>query len=128
MCGWKRYVEGAILSFLSRRRVLAALALITIAIAGAVGGVVAYFNSPAFDGRVRRYLVQEIERRTGATVTLKNFEWSFWQRRMRLEDLILRGLEPAEDAPLAHFSRIDIGVNFRMLLEHRIDLSEADRV
>ena len=112
------------MSFLSRRRVLAALALITIAIAGAVGGVVAYFNSPAFDGRVRRYLVQEIERRTGATVTLKNFEWSFWQRRMRLEDLILRGLEPAEDAPLAHFSRIDIGVNFRMLLEHRIDLYE----
>ena len=68
------------MSFLSRRRVLAALGLIAIAIIVAIAGVVAYLNSPAFDARARRYIVQEIQRRTGATVTLKNFDWSFWQR------------------------------------------------
>src|SRR5262245_869156 len=89
-----------------------------------IGGIVAYLNSPAFDARARRYIVQEIEQRTGAKVTLDKLYWSLWQRRFRLENLTLRGLEPAEQAPLAHFSRIDIGLNFRTLLQHRIDLFE----
>src|SRR5438128_440746 len=119
MYGWKPYAEGAVLRFLNRRRVLAALAVFAIAIVVAIVVVIAYLKSPAFDARARVLIVQEIERRTGAKVTLKTFDWSFWRQRIRLEDLILRGLEPPEDAPLAHFSRIDIGLNFRTLLQRR---------
>jgi translocation and assembly module TamB len=88
------------------------------------GGIVSYFKSPAFDARARRFIVEEIEQRTGAKVTLKNFGWSFWQRRIWLENLTLRGLEPEYQAPLAYFNRIDIGLNFVTLLQRRIDLFE----
>src|SRR5437016_990200 len=123
-CGLKPYTGGAALRFLNRRRILAALGILAIVIAAILGGVVAYLKSPAFEARARSYIVQEIERRTGASVTLKTFEWSFWQRRFHLEDLVLHGLEAADHAPLARFTRIDIGLNFRTLLQHRIDLFE----
>ena len=110
--------------FLSRRRILAALSFIVIAILALIGSGIGYLKSPAFDAKARRYVEQEIQHRTGARVTLNDFGWSFWSRRIRLEDLTLRGLEPSDEAPLAHFSRIDIGVNLRTLLQHRIDLFE----
>src|SRR2546421_3911227 len=87
-------------------------------------GVVVYFNSPAFKEHAQQYIVREIEQRTGAAVTLRNLEWSFWHRRLRLDDLTLRGLERAEEAPLAHLRRIDIGLNLRMLVEKKIDMFE----
>src|SRR5436189_6096130 len=87
-------------------------------------GVVVYFNAPAFKEHAQQYIVREIEQRTGAAVTLRNLDWSFWHRRLRLDDLTLRGLERAEEAPLAHLRRIDIGLNLRMLVEKKIDMFE----
>jgi translocation and assembly module TamB len=112
------------LRFLTRRRILVAFAAVAIVIVATIAGLVAYIKSPAFDARARQYIVEEIERRTGAKVTLANFDWSFWEQRFRLEGLILRGLEPADQAPLAYINRIDIGLNFRTLLQRRIDLFE----
>src|SRR4030095_2411111 len=106
------------------RRFRIFLAVMVFTIAAAIGGILAYLNSDAFEARARAYIVAEIARRTGAKVTLKNFEWRLWERRIRLEDLVLRGLESAEAAPLAHLSRIDIGINIRSLLERHIDLFE----
>jgi translocation and assembly module TamB len=90
----------------------------------AIRGLVSYLESPAFGERARNYIIQEIERRSGAQVTLRDFDWSFWQRRIRLEDLVLRGSEPAYHPPLVRFARIDIGLNLRTLLKRRIDLFE----
>jgi translocation and assembly module TamB len=112
------------LRFFSKRNILIALGLLAIAIALAVGAIVSYLKSPAFEARARLYIVQEIEARTGTKVTLNNFEWSFWQRRIRIEDLTLRGLEPEYQTPLAHFGRIDIGINVQTLLQRHIDLFE----
>src|SRR4051794_23732772 len=89
-----------------------------------VVAVVSYFESADFEARARNYIVQEIERRTGATVTLDNFHWSFWQRRIWLEGLTLHGLEPAGEASLGYVRRIDIGLHFRSLLQRRVDLFE----
>jgi translocation and assembly module TamB len=90
----------------------------------AVGGLVVYINSSAFEEQARERIIREIEDRTGATVTLKSFKWTFWNQKFRLEDLTLHGLEPPEENPLAHFDRIDIGLNFRTLFEKHIDLFE----
>jgi len=109
---------------LNSRFIVRAIGIVTILIALAIAAVTAYFKSPAFDARARRYIVQELENRTGARVTLGNLDWSFWQRRIRLEDLTLHGLEPDGHPPLAHFGRIDIGLNIRTLLERKIDLYE----
>ena len=110
--------------FLSRRRLLALLSTIAIVILAAIGGLVVYISSPAFEEQVRRFIVREIERRTGTMVTLNRFDLNLWHQRFRLEDLTLRGLEPDNEAPLAHFERIDIGLNYRTLFQKRIDLFE----
>jgi translocation and assembly module TamB len=89
-----------------------------------IGAVVVYLNSDAFEARMRRYIVEELERRTGATVTLGKVEWRFWEKRIRLEDLVVRGLEPKDRAPLARFGRIDVGLYYRSLFQHRISLYE----
>jgi len=112
------------LRFFSRRRIIASLGIAVLVIVAAIAGAIAYVNSRAFEARARRSIIDEIQRRTGATVTLRDFHWSFWERRFRLEDLVLHGLEGPDHAPLAHFTRIDIGLDFRTLLQHRIDLFE----
>jgi translocation and assembly module TamB len=112
------------LRFFSRRRIIAALGIAVLVIVAAIAGAIAYVNSTAFEARARRSIIDEIQRRTGATVTLRDFYWSFWERRFRLEDLVLHGLEGPDHAPLAHFTRIDVGLNFRTLLQHQIDLFE----
>ena len=122
--GYKPYAEGAILRFFNRRRIIAAVGIVAVVIVAVIAGAIAYVNSDAFQARARRSIIEEIQRRTGAKVTLRDFYWSFWERRFRLEDLVLHGLEGPDHAPLAHFNRIDVGLNFRTLLQHRIDLFE----
>jgi translocation and assembly module TamB len=112
------------LRFLTKKRLLAALSLTVLLILALIGGLIIYLNSTAFDRQAQRFVIEELQRRTGATVTLRTFDWSFWSQRFRLEDLTLRGLEPPEETPLAHFDRIDIGLNLRTLLQKRIDLFE----
>src|SRR6266700_487041 len=122
MYGSKRFAKGALLRFLNRRRILAVFGALVIAGLAVAGILAAYMHSAAFGERIHHYIVSEIEQRTGATVTLKSFSWDFWQRRIRLDDLTLRGLEAAGHPPLAHFARIDVGLKLRTLLERRIDL------
>ena len=110
--------------FLNSRRIILFFGLATVVIVALIAGISSYLNSPAFNARAREYIVRQIEQRTGATATLKTFGWSFWHERFRLDDLTLRGLEPAAEAPLAHFRRIDISLKFRTLLEKKIDLFE----
>jgi translocation and assembly module TamB len=124
MFGSKRFAGEAILRFFNRRRILGLLSGIVIAMLVLAGAVVLYFRSSAFNERASRYIVQEIQQRTGANVSLKNFGWSFWRQRLWFDDLILRGLEPSGEAPLAHFTRIDVGLNFRTLVQRRINLFE----
>jgi len=107
---------------LSKKRLLALLGTIAIVILAVIGGLVVYVNSSAFEEEARRFIVREIARRTGTTVTLNKFDLDLWHQRFRLEDLTLRGLEPDNEPPLAHFERIDIGLNYRTLLQRRIDL------
>jgi translocation and assembly module TamB len=112
------------LRIFNRRFILRTIAVLAILLVVAIGAVVAYLNSAAFETRARQYIIQEIERTTGTKVTLGEFGWDLWARRFRLEDLTLRGLEPEHQLPLAHFGRIDVGLNFRLLLQRRVDLFE----
>ena len=114
--------------FLNRRRILIAIGAIVIAFLALIGVIAAYLGSTAFHLRARQYIAEQIARRTGTQVTLADFHWSLWHEAFILEGLTLRGLEPVEEAPLAHFDRIQVGINLRTLLESRIDLSELTLV
>jgi len=124
MSGSKRSAEGATLRFLTKRRILAAFGGLVIVLVTLIVVLASYLNSDAFGDRVRHYIVDGIEQQTGAKVTLRAFSWNYRQQRIRLDDLTLRGLESSDHAPLVHFTRIDIGLNFRTLFERRIDLFE----
>src|SRR5215469_12236715 len=124
MSGWKRFAQGAILRFLNRRRILIAAGATLIAFLALIAVIAAYLGSAAFHLLVRQYIAEQIAGRTGAQVTLADFHWSFLHEAFILEGLTLRGLEPAEEAPLAYFNRIQVRINLRTLFEHRIDLSE----
>src|SRR5262245_83759 len=112
------------LRFFSRRRLIASLGIAVLVIVAAIAGAIAYVNSRAFEARARRSIIDEIQRRIGATVTLQDFHWSFWERRFRLEDLVFHGLEGPDHASFVHYTCIHIGLDFRTLLQHRIDLFE----
>src|SRR5262245_30174438 len=83
-----------------------------------------YLESPQFNDEARRYIINEIEKRTGAQVELRTLNWNVWQQRFWLENLTLHGSEPLNETPLAHFERIDIGLNLRTLLQRQINLFE----
>src|SRR5262249_22732782 len=121
--GLPAFAKGATLRFLSRRRVLAIFGVLLVALL-VVGALSVGFIKAALDARARQYIVQQIEKNTGARVELGAFRWSILRQRVVLEDLSLHGLEAAEEAPLARVSRIEIGVNLRTLLQKRIDLFE----
>ena len=110
--------------FLNRRRIQAALGILTILVLSLVAAFDVYLRSPAFEARVRKSVIQQLEQTTGASVSLKNFTWSFWERRIRIDDLTLRGSEPPEDDPLARINHIEVGINLRTLLQRRVDLFE----
>jgi translocation and assembly module TamB len=103
---------------------LGLLALSALILVGAAGAFFAYLNSPAFERRAKDFVIEELERRTGAQVSLEEFDLALWDQRFRLEGLTLRGLEAPSDPPLAHLSRIDVGLRFRTLFQRRIDLFE----
>ena len=116
------------LRFLNRRRILIAAGAILISFLALIGVVAAYLRSAAFHLRARQYIAQQIAGKTGTQVSLADFHWSFLHEAFTLEGLTIRGLEPAEEAPLAYFNRIQVRINLRTLLEHRIDLSELTLV
>lgn len=90
----------------------------------AIAGAALYVNSSAFHERARTFIVEQIEKQTGASASLARVDWSVWNQRAILQDLTVRGTEPLTDPPLAHVATIRVGVNLRSLLTRRIDLSE----
>lgn len=110
--------------FFNKRRLLIAAGILVIIVVAAIGTVIGYLRSEAFARRARQYIVQQIEDATGAKATLGNFEWDLWRERFLLEDLTLRGLEPAGGEPLAHFRSIEARIKLRTLYDRRIDLTQ----
>ena len=108
--------------FLSKKRVLAGLSLIALLLRRRCWPVGRTSPPPHLKSSARSRIITEIEKQTGAAVSLKTFKWNFWNQKFRLEDLTLHGLEPPEENPLAHIDRVDIGFNFRTLIDKRIDL------
>src|SRR4030095_5361662 len=107
----------------SRTLITAGLVLLVVSVSLVVGLYI-FINSPAFNERIRTFVVEKIATYTGAQVSLGKLRWSLKQQRVVLEDLTLRGPEPASDPPLAHVESISAGVNFRSLLNRHIDLSD----
>src|SRR5438045_9340165 len=64
-----------------------------------------YLTSDSFQDRVRRKLVAELERVTGARVEIKHFRWNLSRLAVEANDVTLHGLEGPNDIPYAHVER-----------------------
>ena len=58
-------------------------------------GLYLYVDSPIFNERLRTFIVQKIAAYTGTKVSLGSMHWSLREQRVVLDDMILRGNEPA---------------------------------
>ncbi|MGC1200547.1 MAG: translocation/assembly module TamB domain-containing protein [Candidatus Acidiferrales bacterium] len=73
---------------------------------------------------LRGYLVQQMALRTGAQVTLGGFHLHIWELRAELDDLTLRGTEPASVAPLFHAKEVQIDLRVVSFWKRSVVLEE----
>ncbi len=110
--------------FFNRRTLFIAVTVLLLTGASTIAGLYLFFNSPAFSERIRQTIVSEIEKQTGAGASLKGIHWDLRSRRIVLDNLTLRGLEPPSDPPLATIESITARLSLRNLFSRRVDLSE----
>jgi translocation and assembly module TamB len=100
--------------------IAAALLVMVIATIGLTIFVVTHFNQEW----VRRELISQIERRTGARVEMNAFAFDIWHLRFEISGLTVHGLETSGSPPLFHADRINLGVHIVSLLHKQIALDE----
>jgi uncharacterized protein involved in outer membrane biogenesis len=88
----------------SKRR-WAVIVLCLIALV-AIGGW--YFNSVAFEERVRQRVIAELERATGGRVDLPSFEWHLTKMEFVAKDLTIHGTEPVGEPAYAHVDYLKV--------------------
>src|SRR3954471_16144239 len=88
-----------------RKRVLRR-AIIGFGLLGIVLAAGLYLTSDSFQERVRRKLVVELERVTGARVEMKTFRWKLSTLEAEATDVTLHGLEKPDEIPYAHVDRL----------------------
>jgi translocation and assembly module TamB len=95
----------------------------TLFVCATVGGYI-YLKSNAF----RRYALQKIEEQaaesTGARAQIGSLDLTLSPLRVRFENVVLRGTEPAGDPPLLRVDELTVGLKIRSLLHREINLSE----
>ncbi|HTK94292.1 MAG TPA: hypothetical protein VL382_01525, partial [Terriglobales bacterium] len=88
-----------------RRRIVRA-ALIGFALLAIIITAGLYLTSNSFQSTVRKRLVAELERVTGARVEIRHFRWNVSKLEVEADDVTLHGLEGPEDVPYAHADRL----------------------
>lgn len=99
------------------------LILVVLFVCATVGGYI-YLKSNAF----RSYALQEIEEQaaesTGAHTQIGSLDFTFSPLTVHLENVVLRGTEPAGDQPLLRVDELTVGLKVGSLLHRKINLSE----
>ena len=83
------------------RRLVVGLGALAIVVAAGL-----YLTSEGFQNTVRKKLVVELERVTGARVEIRHFRWNVSRLEVEADDVTLHGLEPAGEVPYAHVDRL----------------------
>lgn len=111
------------------RRLLVFGALWTVLVLIALVAVTAWIAStPAFQNRVRRAVVAELQKSTGGRVDLKKFTWRLTHLEFEVDDLTIHGLEAADQVPYAHIDRLFVRLQILSFFRPKIGLNylEAD--
>ncbi len=105
-------------------------ALWTVVVLIAMVGIAAWVASTdAFQNRVRRALVAELQKSTGGRVELQKFSWRLSHLEFEADNLTIHGLEAADQIPYAHIDRLFVRLQILSFFRAKIGLNylEADR-
>jgi len=83
-----------------------------------------FLTSPAFNEMVRNRVVAELEKATGGTVQLQSLTWNVAKLEIEAKGITIRGLEPANEVPLAHADRLYARLHVASLVSADIDLQQ----
>ena len=72
----------------------------------------------------RGALISRLEQSTGARVQIGAFHLRLWGLHVEIDDLTLHGLEAADDPPLFHADRMEVGVKVLSFFGRKISLEE----
>src|SRR5581483_11443491 len=82
------------------------VAIVFSVLALILAGLSWYATTDAFQSRVRRRVVDEIERVTGGKVELGGFHTTPFRFRIEIRNLTIHGKEASSEIPYAHFDRL----------------------
>ncbi|PSH04011.1 MAG: hypothetical protein CXZ00_09370 [Acidobacteria bacterium] len=112
----------------SRVRILLWVGIVVLAFALAVLALARYVVSPAFQERVRHYVVAKIEHATGGRVELQRVGWNLAHLQFELAGLTIHGKESRLEAPLLNAERIQMRLKWAPLLRGRVSFQELSFV
>jgi translocation and assembly module TamB len=72
----------------------------------------------------RGALVSRLKQSTGARVEIGAFHLRLWSLRVEIDNLTLRGLETAEEPPLFHADRVEVGARILSFFRRKVALEE----
>lgn len=104
-----------------RRVIIGALALLCLfAVTAGLGW---YLGSAAFGEWVRKEVIAKLESVTGGRVDMRSLHWNVSRLELEANDLVIHGLEPANEAPLARVAKLTINARIISLLRREVDLT-----
>jgi translocation and assembly module TamB len=99
------------------RRVLVWAAMVALVVA-------AIYESGLAERWIRDALISRLEQASGARVDMGGFHFDLWSLRVEIDNLTLHGLEAANQAPLFHADRVDVGIRVMSFFGRKIALDE----
>ncbi|MFP5226276.1 MAG: translocation/assembly module TamB domain-containing protein [Acidobacteriota bacterium] len=111
------------------RNLIAFGALWVVVVLLALFGMGAWVAStPAFQNRVRRAVIAELEKSTGGRVELQKFSWRLSHLEFEADNLTIHGLEAADQVPYAHIDRLFVRLQILSFFRTKVGLNylEAD--
>ncbi|HET8549756.1 MAG TPA: translocation/assembly module TamB domain-containing protein, partial [Bryobacteraceae bacterium] len=76
-----------------------------------------------FEEKVRARIVFELERSSGGRAEIGSFRFDWRNLRARVAPVVLRGTEPASEAPLLRAEAIEVGLKIISVLKRDIDIA-----
>jgi translocation and assembly module TamB len=88
--------------------------------------VVLVVRSQWFYGRVRRSIIETVERATGGRVEIASFRFDWHNLRAEVRSFTLHGAEPADKPPLLRAESVAVGLKLVSLWRRKVDIAYLD--
>ena len=107
----------------ARRFLLRFLLGFVVLLVVVLSGLAWYASTPAFEAKVRGYLIATLEDATGGRVELGSFRWRLLHLQFEADDLTIHGLEAADQVPYAHVDRLRARIKIISFFRAKVGLN-----